>query len=284
MIKLRAGVDVQQVIETLRDLSRSLSNIRGRGGVTPRRMYEWRVWSADAIRRASLLLPERELERVVLGSRFTMLHSTDPNNALIDAELDFRARGLADAADELELEWSKWHSGQGTAIILDTNVFMEYGTRVRLVDWHDLADLTYRPPVVVLIPIQVVEELDVLKDRGSDNQKRATARAVLRWLDRSFPLGQDSIHMTGAGVPDGEGATLRVWVDDVDRVPMPRADADIIDRVLGLRGFTARTLLISQDRSMQLRARSSGIDARHLQRARVPEEPTTEKPATAGSR
>ncbi|WIE68476.1 PIN domain-containing protein [Curtobacterium sp. MCLR17_054] len=284
MIKLRAGVDVQQVIATLRDLSRSLSNIRGRGGVTPRRMYEWRVWSADAIRRASLLLPERELERVVLGSRFTMLHSTDPNNALIDAELDTRARALVDAADELELEWSKWHSGQGTAIILDTNVLMEYGTRVRLVDWHDLADLTYRPPVVVLIPIQVVEELDVLKDRGSDNQKRATARAVLRWLDTSFPLGQDSIHMTGAGVPDGEGATLRVWVDDVDRVPMPRADADIIDRVLGLRGFTARTLLISQDRSMQLRARTSGIDARHLPRARVPDEPTTEQPATAGAR
>lgn len=213
-----------------------------------------------------------------------MLHSTDPNNELIDAELDTRARGLADAADELELEWSKWHSGQGTAIILDTNVLMEYGTRVRLVDWHDLADLTYRPPVMVLIPIQVIEELDVLKDRGNDNQKRATARAVLRWLDTSFPLGQDSVRMTGAGVPDGEGATLRVWVDDVDRVPMPRADADIIDRVLDLRAFTARTLLVSQDRSMQLRARASGIDARHLQRVWVPEEPTTEKPATAGSR
>jgi hypothetical protein len=283
MITLRPGAEVESAISTLRDLAREVTSLTN--AESPyKRLDDWRVWTSQASRRARAILPERELQRVVLGPRFDSLFSMDQTTrsaptvaAAIDTELQIRIEELNDAARELEREWERWHSGQATAIVLDTNVLMQFGPRLRLVNWHDrVAELGYLTPVVVLIPIQVVEELDVQKDRGADNSKRAAARAVLRWLDDSFPLGTPAVRLRGDGVPRDEGAWLQVWVDDNDRVPLPRPDADIIDRVLGLRSFVQRVLLLSQDRSMQLRARSLGIDARHVGKSLVPEEPSTD--------
>ncbi len=279
MITLRPGADVESAIQTLQDLAREVT-ILSNGESPHKRLDDWRAWTAQAIRRARTILPEHELQSVVLGPRFDALFSMDQSThsartvaAAIDTELQVRIEELNAWAKELEGEWEHWHRGQATAIVLDTNVLMQFGPRLRLVNWHDrVAGDFYRTPVIILIPIQVVEELDAQKDRGADNSKRAAARAVLRWLDDSFPLGTDMVRLHGDGVPKDEGAWIQVWVDDNNRVPLPRPDADIIDRVLGLQSFLGRVLLLSQDRSMQLRARSLGIDARHLQKDRVPPE------------
>ena len=218
MITLRPGAEVESAIGTLRDLAREVTNLTN--AQSPyERLDDWRAWTSQAFRRARAILPERELQRVVLGPRLESLFSTDQTTrsartvaAAIDTELQVRIEELNDAAKELEGEWERWHRGQATAIVLDTNVLMQFGPRLGLVNWHDrVAGHGYRTPVVVLVPIQVVEELDVQKDRGADNSKRAAARAVLRWLDDSFPLGTPAVRLRGDGTPRDEGAWLRVW-------------------------------------------------------------------------
>lgn len=56
-------------------------------------------------------------------------------------------------------------------------------------------------------------------------------------------------------------ATIRVWVDDNDRVPLAEVDRDIIDRALQLQPYMKRTVIASMDRSMVFRARTYGLTA-----------------------
>ncbi|KTR52015.1 hypothetical protein NS359_07955 [Curtobacterium oceanosedimentum] len=189
-----------------------------------------------------------------------MLHEVAPAihgaglAALIDSELSELRDRIAQAKAEIEEALDYW-GHQAVAVLLDTNLLMHAGPRLARIDW----DALLRQPtsnVAFTIPIVAVEELDKLKlNRNSETRSRAAY--ALKWLRHLL-----------ADVPtprpfetQAPGTTLRVWVDDNYRLPLPEPDRDIIDRAQQLALMTKRTVIASMDQSMILRARAYGVDA-----------------------
>lgn len=227
-------------------------------------------------------MTERSIRETVLGPHYAMLQSLASSGygpglaALIDPEISTRYEELVEALKELDAAAASWGSDR-MAIILDTNVLLAAGPRVAKIDWDKvLSDGLGR--AVFTIPIQVVEELDRLKDRGPDKQ-RDQARYALKWLD-SLSLYGDRSEPFETTSPS---TTIRVWVDENNRVPLAEVDRDIIDRALQLAPFTKKTVIASMDRSMVMRARTYGLAAALLEEDDIPTRSTQSQRPVAGT-
>lgn len=175
-------------------------------------------------------------------------------SALIDSELDTRLHEIDCALQQIDDALRSWGRDR-IAIVLDTGVLLTAGARVAQIPWDDVLDDITRTAAFV-VPIQVVEELDRQKELRS-GELRNNARYALKWLDGIVDAGNDP-----RPFPTSQSAaTIRVWVDDNDRVPLAEVDRDIIDRALQLQPFTEQTVIASMDRSMVFRARAYGLTA-----------------------
>lgn len=130
--------------------------------------------------------------------------------------------------------------------------------RLAKIAWDDLLNEITRKAAFV-VPIQVVEELDRLKDRGNA-EPRSKARVALRWLGELLESGNVPRPLKVETSPGSE-ASIQVWVDENDRAPLAEVDRDIIDRTLQLQPYTEKTVIASMDRSMVLRTRTYGLTA-----------------------
>ena len=260
MIELRRDVAPHEVVVLLRDLARELANLRGAGGSGVDMLNAWRTWSATAPGRAQRLLTSESVRRVVLGQQFSLMQTLAPADYgpglafFVDAELEARIADMEDAARDVESHLTSWGRGR-LAVIVDTNVLLAAGPRLGRIDWDGVLRQIARGAAFA-VPIQAVEELDRMKDRGNGEQ-RANARHALSWLDEIMDFGSGARPFP-TRTPD---TTIRVWVDDNDRIPLAEVDRDIIDRAVQLQPFTKKTIVVSMDRSMAFRARTSGLDA-----------------------
>jgi len=243
------------------------------------RLSAWRTWSSLAVGHTRTQLTDRSIRRVVLGDQFALLHNIEASNYgpglnfLIDAEIDTRLGVLDQAIKHIDDTIRSW--GYGTiAVILDTNVVLAAGPRIARISWDDVLNEITRKAAFV-VPIQVVEELDGLKDRGSE-EARGNARFALKWLSEILNSGNTPRPFRVETSKDSE-ATIQVWVDDNDRVPLAEVDRDIIDRALQLQPFTKKTVIASMDRSMVFRARTYGLSAVLLTEDDIPKRTGTVK-------
>ena len=140
--------------------------------------------------------------------------------------------------------------------VLDTNVLL-----------HDPSALTTFTDNEVVLPFQVIEELDKFK-KGSDDTGQH-ARQVIRFLDRLRAAG----HLVD-GVPIEEtGGTLRVVLDD-DPPPHPNLRADhpddrIIGVALRLMQQQKPTIFISKDINARIKSDALGIRTMDYERHKV---------------
>lgn len=242
-----------------------------RNGFEPAtRLAGWRAWSPAAAVRARAHLAEPAVRSIVVGEQFSALHTLSPTGdtaglgALIDAELGERTARLTAAIAELKLAEDQW-GRDTTAVIIDTNLLMRAGPRLARVNWDRL--LRAKPVgAAFVIPIQVIEELDDLK-LNRNGEIRANATYALKWLMETLPTGGDAAPFEIGS----RNTTIRVWVDDNNRVPLPGTDRDIIDRAMQLQPFATRTVIASMDQSMVFRAVHYGLEAILLQDDDVPE-------------
>jgi len=276
VITLRSTADPVYAIEHLRNAALAVANIIGQGGTAADRLHGWRRWVSTTQTIFTPVLTESAVRAVVRGDLHDLLQSVVPESYgdqltwLVDSELIRRKDQLEAAANELETVHRRWTGrGRGPALVLDTNVLMDFGRNLVEVHWHRVADVFPTQPISLVVPIQVVEELDGQKDRGTEGA-RNLARATLRWIDELFSGGWQDAEVSVEGRGSQPRVTLRLLIDELDRVPLPRPDADIIDRALSLAPFVTRTVMVSHDRSMQLRARAAGLDAVPLRYADVP--------------
>ncbi|TCL83487.1 PIN domain-containing protein [Curtobacterium sp. PhB142] len=256
---LRPGVPLATARALLRDLAREAANLSN-GTQAVERLDAWRSWSPRAALRAGSALTQRTVDSIVRGPRYAMLHEIAPAvhgaslAVLIDSELDELRGRIAHATAEIEDALKYW-GHEAVAVLLDTNLLMHAGPRLAGIDW----DALLRHPtsnVAFAIPIVAVEELDKLKlNRSSDTRGRAIY--ALKWL-RQLLADSPTPRPFKTQAP---GTTLRVWVDDNRRLPLPEPDRDIIDRAQQLALMTKRTVIASMDQSMILRARAYGVDA-----------------------
>jgi len=212
---------------------------------------------------------ERSVRQVILGTQFAMLQSLavadyGPGlSMLIGAEIENRLGELNRAVKEIEDTQAAWGRDR-LAIILDTGVLLNAGPRIAKIHWDDVLNSITRTAAFV-IPIQVVEELDHQK-LNRNGELRTNAAFALKWLGQLVDAGNRLIPFPA----DDSSSTLRVWVDENDRVSLSEVDRDIIDRALQIKPFTRRTVVASMDQSMVFRARAYGLDACLLTESDIP--------------
>lgn len=262
MIELRPGAKREDARSLLEELRLELSNVRRAHASPVDRLNSWRSWSALAPVRARAHLTERSVRETVLGSQFAMLQNIAAGDygpslsLLIDTEIDTRLHDLEQVIRQMDDAHKAWRGR--IAVVLDTTVVLEAGPRLARIAWDDVLNEISRKAAFV-IPIQVVEELDRLKDRGNA-EPRNKARFALKWLGDLLKSGNAPQPFKVETSRDSE-ASIQVWVDENDRVPLAEVDRDVIDRTLQLQPYTEKTVIASMDRSMVLRARAYDLSA-----------------------
>ena len=140
--------------------------------------------------------------------------------------------------------------------VLDTSVLL-----------HDPSALTAFADNEVVLPFQVIEELDKFK-KGSDDVGQH-ARQVIRFLDRLRVKGR---LVDGVKV-DETGGTLRIVIDD-RTTPHPMLDPDAADdRIIGvayrLKEEGKPTIFISKDINARIKSDALGIRTEDYEKHKV---------------
>lgn len=144
--------------------------------------------------------------------------------------------------------------------VLDTNVLL-----------HDPHSIFKFEDNNVILPIFVIEEIDKFKKDG--NGKGRSARLLSRTLDR---LRQDNGSLA-KGVPLDSGGTLRVAIPE-KRVTFdlgtPDVDRLILQTAIEVRDAEPelRTVLVTMDTNLRIRADVLGVDPENYESQRVPTE------------
>ena len=140
--------------------------------------------------------------------------------------------------------------------VLDTNVLL-----------HDPNSLLNFQENKVLIPIEVLEEIDRFKRESSELGQNA--RTVSRTLDTLRLKGRLS-----EGVPLSNGGQLRIVFkpeNGQDRFTSKTVDSRIIDQALAVQRAApeTRTILVTKDINLRIKADALGLEAQDYQTDRI---------------
>ena len=254
----RPGTDRQAIIVMLRQSAVEARNVVSASIGAIRLRDDYLQW-ADRI--------EWTLGQLFVGFRLTDLQTerfwhireireeTPRPYELIYPEVELQARRLERLADELESAETRHRGAAGHIVVPDTNVFLHF-KRFNTINWGDVVGMT---PVRLVIPLRVVEELDMKKaSRRRDLASRA--QNVLALLE----LLVGSIGGLPAKVDDETTVEILVnhELDPVRHDREPSADAEVLDACEFLAFVTGEPVsLVTGDVSMRLRARVRGQTA-----------------------
>ena len=172
-------------------------------------------------------------------------------------------------AGELEQRLDRIANAPGSIAVVDTNVLLHYQSPAH-VPWPEIIG---RAPVRLVIPLRVVEELD-LKKWGENKRLAARARKLLPSIQRALRPG---------GTPGRlrDDVTVEVPVPSRPRHRPVDADEEILATCEELTAFSGQVAtLITGDTSMTIRAEASGITVKVMPDRFERKETTA--PATAG--
>jgi hypothetical protein len=174
--------DVGNAIDTVQRVQNELDNAAGRGNSASERADSFLSW-CDNWARSQLgnYFPRDE-------GIFAELEISYNRIALAPPMTDRRLNGL------LNQEYKAWHdrlealiaalrdlsrflSHPGRIVVVDTSALME-GPPFATFAWHELEPSLAQPPIRLILPIMVVEELDdLMHHRDGDRRKRHATRS-----------------------------------------------------------------------------------------------------------
>lgn len=136
--------------------------------------------------------------------------------------------------------------------ILDTNVLLHDPNALQQFEDNDL-----------ILPMEVIEEIDTFKkDQGELGRN---ARHVARTLDGLRTLGK-----LNAGVPLPSGGALRIAIAGETYTPGRLADDQILKLAMSLRrAGEPKTIVVTKDVNLRLKADALGLDAEDYETDRV---------------
>ncbi|WP_437773483.1 PIN domain-containing protein [Arthrobacter sp. KNU40] len=289
MIRLFPGVTPQRAIGALNEAVRALENARGSAtdGITLFNAYQ--AWAAEQMRQLlGIVLPD-EVDRLVTTpwhwATFTIDLSQPggTTRTLIDTLVNEAILRLQREASAIRDESARWLDGDAVAAVLDTNVLLSDAENLESIDWNAIIDIRNPTPILLAIPMAVVDELDRLKQDGKpwnpDGKKdeassgrpsakpelvRHRARKALRSLEAHLEDLQTARQLSSSVervVPSPLWLTL--IRQDLGHVPLAHTDSEIIDRALSVVPFVQSVHLVTSDTGMLFRARQAGLLAAH---------------------
>jgi hypothetical protein len=101
-------------------------------------------------------------------------------NGLVDHEIQQQIRTLEEAIQNLNAQIRQWPQDV-TYTVADTSVYIEHDVKLRDLDFAPLVlDVWLDKPVVVIVPVIVLDELDGLKQTGRRRSPEVARRVHAR--------------------------------------------------------------------------------------------------------
>ena len=107
----------------------------------------------------------------------------------------------------------------------------------------------------LVIPIRVIEELDAMKT-DSKARLRRNSREMLSWLESQF-AGNDVGPVT---IRTDEETTIEILLSERPRYRPSDADEEVLDVCHDFQRFLGKSLLVTADYGMRLRARAEMLE------------------------
>ncbi|CAL9677655.1 hypothetical protein SUDANB95_07981 (plasmid) [Actinosynnema sp. ALI-1.44] len=272
------GIDPADVQRLLRTLKSDVDNLHAVGGGqgevgSLRRLWEYLEWVDNAARRLSSTIGSAAADRLVRTHAYELLFRSDFTaadlfgrenlrhrllNTMVSNELTAQSHALQLAITELE-EVGRWR-GWAWRVLLDTNVYLEHEDKL---DDLDLAGLVGADdePVLLLVPIAVVDELDRAKRNNKTRWRAAYSLArIIKAVNEAGGVLREADPGSGPQRP----ARGRITVEIVSTPPghrrMPDPDDEITDRALNIQlAAGAPVTVITYDTGMSWRATAAGL-------------------------
>ncbi|WP_369043448.1 PIN domain-containing protein [Streptomyces sp. Midd1] len=260
------GTNREHLLETLRTLHNDAVNLRGgRADSAYQALLVYLNWSSKSVRMLRNQIRGTDIDRLILTRRHGVLldgvgHLAGSDqqslvNGLVALELDERIDELEQAIAEYEQVSKRW-DGERRLLVPDTTVFIKLPTHIEATDFAAL--LGGGPePVHVLVPMQVIDELDRLKE-SKDKHVRWRAGRSLAVLDNRIRASGELRPANTASETDDppRGAvTVEVLFDPTGHVRLPDEDDEIIDRAIVAQSLAGKPVtLVTYDTGQSMRA------------------------------
>jgi hypothetical protein len=291
MIRLLPGASPDTTLKMLATAVNEAVTVSSAGYASDRynSYVEW------ASRNGNLLahyLHADEVDALITSRRYWSLLALDistiPFGALaqlVDGEVQQRVRALEEAKRRIEADLQLWDNGKAVAVVLDTGAWLKYfDDPMNYDEWREQLDERPHVPLVITIPMKVVDELDGSKRNRVDAPKggksiRFRAGLALKYLEAQGVVPGERVKLqegSTASAPPTQTVYLSVLEQPLDQSPLPDGDLEIIERAGAVAPYVSGIRMITTDYGMVYRAKQAGIAA---VRVKGYEEETTQQTA-----
>jgi hypothetical protein len=254
---LKPGVEPEHAATVLRSLAAGARD----AGTAGSEWYQVRDAYLLWVERVESQLPYLSLDLAVIasvqGAHYWRLQDATARFArpfqMIQAELTRQQNRFESLATELDRRRDLIARAPGSIAVVDTHVLLHYQPPDQVV-WPEVVGSS---PVRLVIPLRVVEELD-LKKWGANERLSARARDLLPRLLKTLGPG---------GAPGGlrDDVTVEVPVPTRPRLRPVDADEEVLTTCEEIRALSGQdAVLVTGDASMTIRAEASGITVRAM--------------------
>ncbi len=272
MVSIRKSFKSEEVLEKLRYVQSEVGNVQGMGGNSRTIFSNYLRWVNEAVRVLNPVVSSGDLDRLVTTKHYWVLRTSHPDSfeilRFLNYEVSERLKDLDQEIRELEdmrLFW-EWGNGFHIAVVPDTNFLLDYHHDLASIDWHFKLRLTGYSPVILCVPMVVVDELDNLKlsnkNEYGKEPLRKRARKALQVLESSLVKPGDRVKLTPnalSGIERSE-VYLTMFTDGPGHLPITPNDAEVRDRALTLKPFTSHVFIATTDFGMLFKSRYENLD------------------------
>lgn len=283
MIAIRSRVTAKQALENLRYVHMKIGDVQGAGGDVRTMYSNYLNWANEAVRMLGPMVSAEDLDRLVTTKRYWVLRANHPDAFAIHQFLNYE---ISERVQELEREvqeldsigkmW-QWENGFYVAVVPDTNFLLDYHKDLASIDWHTKMKLPGLAPIMICVPMIVVDELDGLKlsnkkEYGKEPLRKRASKA-LRMLETHLEKPGDRISLHSGVEYEEERADvfLTMFTDGPSHLPITPHDAEVRDRALTLRPFASHVSIATIDFGMMFKARYEELDVCKFEDVRTSE-------------
>jgi hypothetical protein len=254
---LRPGVEPERAAEVLRSLAAGARDASAAGHEWYQVRDAYLQWVENVESQLPYLTLDLAAIAAVQGVHYWRAQDSTAKFArplpMIQAELTRQQNRFESLADELDRRRHRIAHAPGSIAVVDTHVLLHYQPPDQVL-WSEVVGSS---PVRLVIPLRVVEELD-LKKWGDNERLSARARDLLPRLLKALGPG-------GAPGALRDSVTVEVPVPTRPRLRPVDADAEVLATCDELRALSGQdAVLVTGDASMTIRAEASGITVRAM--------------------
>ena len=271
MVNIRSPFKSDHGLEKLRQVHSDAGNILGSGNELKTIFGSYLKWVNESTRILKPLLSSIDMDRLVTTKNYWVLRAGGPDShelmRFLSSEILERIQILEQEIKKLQNlhdSW-RWENGYYIAIVADTNFLLDYHGSLATIDWHKKLKLEGNSPIVICIPMIVVDELDGLKlsNKNEHNKEplRNRARKAIRMLEKTLDKPGERTKLPGEPIQGVENSEvyLTIFNDGPDHIPLMPKDAEIRDRAGSLKPFTSNVFVATIDTGMMFKCRSDDI-------------------------